>query len=203
MNTTFLPVSRRAGSLRGWDNLARVLCSLALIAVPLAAQWEDGPGEVPYVPTPQEVVDGMLKLAGVNGADVVYDLGCGDGRFVVTAVKKFEAKRGVGVDINPERIKEAEENARQAGVSDRVKFIEKNLFEADVHEASVVTLYLLPDVNLRLRPILLKQLKTGSRIVSHAFDMGDWKPDKEQDIEGRRVYLWNVTEKAKESFAGK
>jgi SAM-dependent methyltransferase len=170
-----------------------------LIAAPLAAQWDDGPGEVPYVPTPPQVVEGMLKLGGVTSSDVVYDLGCGDGRIVVMAAQKFGA-RGTGIDINPVRIKEAEENARQAGVSERVRFIEKNLFDADVHEATLVTLYLLPDVNLRLRPILLRQLKTGSRIVSHAFDMDDWAPDKKVSIDGRTVYLWTVTESAKRQF---
>ena len=113
----------------------------------------------------------------VNKDDVVYDLGCGDGRIVITAAKKYGA-RGVGVDIDPERIKEANANAKQAGVSDRVKFIEQDLFQTDFKEASVVTLYLLPDINLKLRPKLLSELKPGTRIVSHAFDMGDWKPDK-------------------------
>lgn len=133
----------------------------------------------------------MLKLAAVKKSDVVYDLGCGDGRIVVTAAQKFGA-HGVGVDINPERIREATENAKQAGVSDRVKFVQKNLFEADIHDATVVTLYLLSDVNLRLRPKLLKDLKPGTRIVSHSFDMGDWKPEKEVSANGRRLYLWII-----------
>ncbi len=181
--------------------LAQVLGILALVCAPLAAQYDDGPGEVPYVPTPPEVVEAMLKAGAVKSGDIMYDLGCGDGRIVVMAVQKFHAARGTGIDINPVRIKEAEENARQSGVADRVRFIEKNLFDADVHDATVVTLYLLPDVNLRLRPILLKQLKTGSRIVSHAFDMGDWKPDKRIDVNGRTVYLWTVTEQAKREFS--
>ncbi|MEK7404014.1 MAG: class I SAM-dependent methyltransferase [Acidobacteriota bacterium] len=181
--------------------LARVLCSLVLISAPAAAQWEQGPGEVPYVPTPPEVVEAMLKLAGVKKGDTVYDLGCGDGRIVIMAAQKFHA-RGAGVDINPVRIKEAEENARQAGVSGQVRFIEKNLFDADIHDATVVTLYLLSDVNLRLRPKLLRELKVGTRIVSHSFSMGEWKPDKEIEVNGRSVYLWIVTEKAKAKFGG-
>jgi ribosomal protein L11 methylase PrmA len=165
------------------------------------AQYEDGPGEVPYVPTPQHVVEEMLKLGGAKTGDIVYDLGCGDGRIVVTAAQKFHA-RATGIDINPVRIKEAQENARKAGVTNQVKFIEKNLFEADVHDATLVTLYLLPDVNMRLRPILLKQLRSGSRIVSHSFDMGDWKADKKVDVEGRTLSLWNGTDQAKRQFGG-
>jgi tRNA G37 N-methylase Trm5 len=179
--------------------LAAPVFSLLLFVSPVAAQYEDGPGEVPYVPTPQNVVDEMLKLGGAKAGDVVYDLGCGDGRIVVTAAQKHKA-RATGIDINPVRIKEAEENARKAGVTNRVKFIEKNLFDADVRDATLVTLYLLPDVNLRLRPILLKQLRTGSRIVSHSFDMGDWKPDKKVEVDGRSIYLWIVTDQAKRDF---
>jgi SAM-dependent methyltransferase len=176
-----------------------LLVGALLLCVPVAAQYEDGPGDVPYVPTPQPVVDKMLELAGVKAGDMVYDLGCGDGRIVVTAAKK--GARGVGIDINPERIKEANENAKTAGVTDKVKFIEKNLFEADVHDASVVTLYLLPDVNLKLKPRLLAQLKPGTRIVSHSFSMGDWKPDKTVEIDHRTLYLWVVTPAAKSQAA--
>ncbi len=182
--------------------LAGLLCLLIAGALPLAAQWGDEGGDVPYVPSPPEVVEALLKLADVKAGDVVYDLGCGDGRIVITAASKFGA-RGTGVDLNPERIKEAEENARKEGVSDRVKFIEKNLFEAEIGEATVVTLYLLPDVNLRLRPKLLKDLKIGTRIVSHSFDMGDWKPEKEVRINGRRLYRWTVTEKARAELGDK
>jgi ribosomal protein L11 methylase PrmA len=153
-----------------------------------SAQYIEGKGEVPYVPTPEEVVAGMLKLAGVTSKDVVYDLGCGDGRIVVTAAKVYGA-RGVGIDIDPDRIREANENAKKSGVGDKVHFIEKDLFEADFSEATVVTLYLLSSVNLRLRP-KLQALKKGTRIVSHQFDMGDWKPVKKETIGTRPVYLW-------------
>ncbi|MDX5421274.1 MAG: class I SAM-dependent methyltransferase, partial [Hymenobacteraceae bacterium] len=139
--------------------------------------------DVPYVPTRQTVVDAMLELAEVKNNDVVYDLGCGDGRIVITAAKEYGA-RGVGVDINPERIKEAKQNAEEAEVTDKVRFVEGDLFEMDFSRASVVTLYLLPAVNLKLRPILLKQLKPGTRIVSHDFDMGDWKPEEVVQIDG-------------------
>lgn len=152
--------------------------------------------DVPYVPTPYPVVEGMLKLANVQKDDVVYDLGCGDGRIVVTAAEKFGA-RGVGIDIDPERIKEAWENARKAGVTERVKFLEQNLFEADLSEATVVTLYLLRGVNLKLRPKLLAELKPGTRVVSNTFDMGDWKPEQTQDVLGRTIYFWTIPEGGK------
>lgn len=147
--------------------------------------------DVPYVPTRPELVEQMLKLADVKKTDTVYDLGCGDGRIVIMAAEKFGA-HGVGVDLNPERIKEANENARKAGVTDRVKFLEGNLFDADIHAATVVTLYLLPDVNLKLLPKLLKDLKPGTRIVSHAFGMGDWKPEKTIQVGYSNVFLWTV-----------
>ncbi len=170
------------------------LLLLSLVAVPLPAQWdEDTYGDVPFVPTPPEVVDAMLELAGVTQNDIVYDLGCGDGRIVIAAAKKYKA-RGVGVDINPTRIQESEQNAREAGVTDRVKFIQGDLFKADIHEATVVTLYLLSSVNERLKPKLLKELKPGTRIVSHRFTMGDWKPVKETTVDTRPIYLWIVPE---------
>jgi len=151
--------------------------------------------DVPFVPTPHEVVEEMLRLANVGKNDVVYDLGCGDGRIVIAAAQKFGA-RAVGVDIDPERIRESNENARQAGVTDRVKFLQQNFFETDLSEATVVTLYLLPEVNLRLRPKLLRELKPGTRIVSHAFDMGDWKPEKvvkvPYDDREYTIYYWVV-----------
>ncbi len=148
-------------------------------------------------------VEAMLDLAKVTKNDVVYDLGCGDGRIVITAAKKFGA-RGVGIDINPERIAEARENAKKAGVEHLVKFIEQDLFEADIREASVVTLFLLSSVNLKLRPKLLAELKPGTRVVSNTFDMGDWKPDKEFTLDddgqdsylSHRFYLWIIPQKA-------
>jgi SAM-dependent methyltransferase len=146
--------------------------------------------DVIYVPTPPEVVDAMLDLARVGKGDVVYDLGCGDGRIVVAAAKRG-AKRAVGVDIDPARIQEANANVRSAGVQDRVKIVDGDLFEMDLGDATVVTLYLLPSLNLRLRPKLL-QLRPGTRIVSNSFDMGDWKPDATKVVEGRTVYFWTV-----------
>jgi ribosomal protein L11 methylase PrmA len=137
------------------------------------------------------VVDAMLKVAKVSANDVVYDLGCGDGRIVVTAAKQFGA-RGVGIDIDPQRIREANENAKQNGVEGKVTFKETDLFTADIKEATVVTLYLLPALNLKLRPKLFKDLKPGTRIVSHSFDMGDWTPEQTLDIDGRTVYFWVI-----------
>lgn len=149
--------------------------------------------DVPFVPTPPEVVKRMLQIADVGKNDIVYDLGCGDGRIVIAAVRDFGAKRGVGVDLDPQRIRESNENARKAGVTDKVQFIEGDLFQADIREATVVTLYLLPSVNLRLRPKLFRELKPGSRVVSHDFDMGEWKADKQETVENyHTVYFWVI-----------
>jgi precorrin-6B methylase 2 len=153
-------------------------------------QPQERPGDVPYVPTPEAVVDAMLKVAKVTKNDVVYDLGSGDGRIVITAAQKY-GTRGVGIDINPERIQEANANAQKAGVTDLVQFRQQDLFKTDLSEATVITLYLLPEVNQKLRPELLK-LKPGTRIVSHAFDMGDWEPQETLQIDGRTVYYWVV-----------
>lgn len=147
--------------------------------------------DVIYVPTSPEVVEAMLKLANVTKNDVVYDLGCGDGRIVVAAARAFGA-RAIGIDIDPQRIAEAEANAKTAGVEGRVKFVLGNLFEQDFHDATVVTLYLLNSLNLKLRPKLWKDLKPGTRIVSHAFDMGDWKPEQTQEVGGTTIYLWRI-----------
>jgi ribosomal protein L11 methylase PrmA len=147
--------------------------------------------DVIYVPTPEEVVEAMLQVANVTKNDIVYDLGSGDGRIPVTAAKKYGA-RGVGIDIDPQRIKEANENVARNNVGDKVKIINADLFTTDISEATVVTLYLLPSLNVKLMPKLMKELKPGTRIVSHAFDMGDWKPEKELDVNGRKVYFWTI-----------
>lgn len=169
-----------------------VAVASAFLACGLAgAQTFGASGDVPFVPTRIELVEKMLRMAQVKPTDTVYDLGCGDGRIVIMAAQKFGA-RGVGVDIDPQRIQEATENAQKAGVAHKVRFIQGDLFDADIHRATVVTLYLLPDVNLRLRPKLLKDLAPGTRVVSHSFTMGDWKPVKETDVNGSRLYLWTV-----------
>jgi precorrin-6B methylase 2 len=161
-----------------------------------APQTTQAESLAPYVPTPQEVVDRMLALAQVTKNDVVYDLGCGDGRIPITAAVKYGA-RGVGVDIDPERIAESNANAKKAGVTDRVTFRLQDAMTVDVSPATVVTLYLLSSSNLKLRPILTKQLKPGARIVSHAFSMGDWQPEKVETFEDdtgmtRTLYLWRT-----------
>jgi SAM-dependent methyltransferase len=176
---------------------------LSLVLAALLAAAASAPAQVardvPYVPTPPEVVERMLQLGQVAKGDVVYDLGCGDGRIVIAAVKK-PGVRGVGVDIDPERIAEAKKNAETAGVADKVTFIEADLFKAPIKDASVVMLYLLPEVNLRLRPRLLSELKPGTRIVSHAFDMGDWPAEQrvEVDLPGRQyiLYRWTVPQRS-------
>jgi SAM-dependent methyltransferase len=153
--------------------------------------------DVPYVPTPPEVVVSMLDLAKVDKNDVVYDLGCGDGRIVITAAKQRGA-RGTGIDLNPVRIAEARANAKRAGVEDKVTFKVGDLFEADVSPATVVTLYLLPSVNVKLRPRLWQQLKVGTRVVSHDFDMGpEWPPEKTVNIDGTTIHFWTITEAQK------
>jgi tRNA G37 N-methylase Trm5 len=146
--------------------------------------------DVVFVPTPSEIVDEMLAVAKVGPKDVLYDLGSGDGRIPITAAQRW-GTRGVGVDIDPERIREANANAAAAKVTDRVKFIQGDLFEMDLSPATVITLYLLPDLNVKLRPTLLK-LKAGTRIVSHDFAMGDWKPDRTIDKGNKTVYFWTV-----------
>lgn len=181
-------------------HLRSLPCSLLIFAVvsaiAAAAQSSEPRLDVPYVPTTEEAVQAMLKLADVKKTDVVYDLGCGDGRIVIAAAKEFGA-RGVGIDIDRERISEAKKNAKKAGVENLVRFELKDLFQADFHEATVVTLFLLPDVNLRLRPKLLRDLKPGTRIVSNTFHMGDWKADQETTVGedsplSHKLYLWVV-----------
>ena len=189
--------------------MTRLLLPLALVAAVLSAPvagQQPAPATAnslaPYVPTPQDVVDRMLGLAGVTAKDVIYDLGCGDGRIVITAAKKFGA-RGMGVDIDPDRIKESEANAKAAGVEHLVTFKLQDAMTVDFSPASVVTLYLLSSSNAKLRPLLTRQLKPGSRIVSHAFGMGDWtasKTDVFSDSGGtqRTLYLWITDGKVRE-----
>jgi SAM-dependent methyltransferase len=194
---------RRAALRAGLGGLAIAAC-LSFGALPATAQdAKPDPNAdlptVPYVPTPQEVVDKMLEMAKVTGKDVVYDLGCGDGRIVITAAKRHGA-RGVGIDLNPERIQEANENLKAAGVGDKVRFVQGDLFKSNFAEASVVTLYLLPQVNVALRPQLWKQLKVGTRVVSHAFDMGpEWPPERTETVDGRIIYYWTIEPKHKKA----
>jgi len=174
------------------------LFSLPFVFYTAAAQTQP---DVPFMATTREAVNAMLELAGVTKSDVVYDLGCGDGRIVIAAASRYGA-RGVGIDIDPQLIREANKNAKKAGVQNLVRFEREDLFEADIHEATVVTLFLLPQVNLRLRPKLFRELRPGARIVSNTFDMGDWKPEKErtigvQDPQGhaalsQKLLLWVV-----------
>ena len=149
---------------------------------------------MPFVPTTEPVVERMLKMAKVGKNDVVYDLGSGDGRIVIAAVQRYGAARGVGIDLDPERVAEARENAQKAGVTDRVRFVQGDLFQADLREATVVTMYLLQDVNLKLRPKLLKELRPGTRVVSHNYHMCDWQPKDKATVEvdgiEHSVYLW-------------
>lgn len=149
--------------------------------------------DVPYVPTSQSVVNAMLDLAKVQPGETHYDLGCGDGRIVIAAAKR--GAKATGIDLDPQRIKEANENAEKAGLTGKVTFIEGDLFDFDFSKADVLTLYLLPSVNLKLRPKILKELKPGTRVVSHAFDMGDWEPEKEITVDGSTLYLWTVPER--------
>ena len=174
-----------------------LLC-FALAAWPVSAQprtLEQQP-DVIYVPTPHEVVDDMLRLANVRKGDVLYDLGSGDGRIAIAAAKKYGIK-AIGIDIDPDRIREANENAKKAGVGHLVQFRQEDLFKADFREATVITLYLLPDLNVKLRPRLWEDLKPGTRIVSHQFDMGTWKPEKRLESNGRVVYFWTIPARKK------
>jgi SAM-dependent methyltransferase len=189
---------------------------LLAVALPLSgcAQEQDAPSastaqlppdssitkDVAYVKTPQRVVERMLEMADVSENDVVYDLGSGDGRFVITAAQQFGA-RGVGIEIDPDLVRTARAKARLAGVADRVTFRQGNLFNVDLHEASVVTLYLEPELNLRLRPKLLLQLDPGDRVVSHDFGMGSWTPDKVDKLAGSTVYHWTIPDTIPDSLA--
>lgn len=160
--------------------------------------------DVIYVPTPTEVVERMLEIAEVGQDDILYDLGSGDGRIPIAAVQQHGVRRAVGIDIDPQRIREANENAQQAGVNEQVRFLNQDLFQSDFSEATVVTLYLLPDLNIKLRPQLFEQLEPGVRIVSHSFDMGMWQPDRTEKIEvdgqTHTIYLWTIPENLPESL---
>jgi len=193
-------IGRRASAAQRPSILfhAGAFLALVLLAPLCFGQEPDRPArklDVWYVPTPHEIVDRMLDVAGVRTGDVVYDLGCGDGRMVIAAAKKF-ATRGVGVDLDPARIREARANAKKAGVEHLVTFEVADMFETDVSEATVVMLYLLPELNRRLKPKLLAELRPGARIVSHDFDMGrDWPPDRYVKLGTSGIYLWRVPEK--------
>jgi ubiquinone/menaquinone biosynthesis C-methylase UbiE len=175
--------------------LATALLVLGITHSSLTAQGQSGlrSPDVIFVPTPQAVVDAMLKMANVTRTDVVYDLGCGDGRIVITAAKQFGA-RGVGIDIDPARIKDSNANAVAAGVTDKVKFMNADIFSdnTNLSDASVVTLYLLPSLNVKLIPKLMRELKPGTRIVSNSFDMGEWEPEKTMEVDGRMIYFWTI-----------
>ncbi len=167
---------------------------IAAVAVVAQAPVKKQP-DVIYVPTPQPVVEAMLDLAQVTAKDVVYDLGSGDGRIVITAAKKYGA-RGVGIEMDPALLKKARENAAAAGVSGKVRFVQQDLFTADVRPATVVTLYLLQSINERLRPKLVRELKPGARVVSHVFNMGpEWPPEKTVTIDRSRVFLWSIAKR--------
>ena len=183
---------------------------VSAIAIAAAGGCEQAPAtgqaalrapDVAYEPTPHSVVAEMLKLAQVGANDVVYDLGCGDGRIVIAAVKQFGA-RGVCVDIDPQRISESRANARRSGVAERILFLNQDLFETDIGDATVVTVFLWPSVNLKLRPKLWRELKPGTRVVSYVHSMGDWAPQKAQNVEGpfgpRKLFLWVVAADKKE-----
>ena len=189
---------------KGIRKLRSILCGIILAASMAGIGCNEQPPsattslrepDVRYEPTSPDVVQVMFRLANVNTGEVVYDLGCGDGRIVITAVREFSA-RGVCVDIDPQRIAESRENARAAGVTEKIRFLNQDLFETNVSEASVVMLFLSAELNLKLRPKLLRELKPGARIVSHWHDMGDWKPQKTVRVKSggreRSVYLWTI-----------
>ena len=193
----------------GWRRKALLLCTGASLGWVAFCPWVMPPqaaalpvvptfGEtiakdVPYVPTPQEVVDAMLKLGKVNSEDILLDLGSGDGRIVITAARDYKVKKAVGVEIDPALVAESRRNIERAGVADRAEIIQQNLFDTDLSKYTVITMYLLPSVNVRLRHKLLR-LRPGTRIISHAFDMGGWQPDEVRQVNGRTIYLWIVPE---------
>jgi precorrin-6B methylase 2 len=178
--------------------IARILFGLVLLAVLAGMTNAQVRLDVPYVPTPQDVVNRMLDMAKLSKDDHHIDLGSGDGRIVITAAKR--GARSMGIDLNPVRIGEANENAKKAGVADRVTFVQGNLFEMDISKANVLTMYLLQSVNLQLRPKILSDLRPGSRVVSHAFSMNDWEADEHANVASRNLYLWIIPGKAEGSW---
>jgi SAM-dependent methyltransferase len=177
----------------GVFTLGKITIDLPPSAAPIQAQDFESKKIVPFVPSPQEVVDKMITVAGVKKGDVVYDMGSGDGRIVIAAAKK--GARAVGFENDGDLVKESRENIRKAGVQNLAEIRQQDILTVDFSPATVVTMYLLPDVNLKLKPNLQKQLKSGSRIVSHSFDMGDWKPDRVERVDGRTIYLWTIPAK--------
>jgi cyclopropane fatty-acyl-phospholipid synthase-like methyltransferase len=186
-----LPSERKPRTGADSGVMAVVALTAVVWALVVATAPPPAPPEVPYVPTPAVVVERMLDVAGVKEGDVVYDLGCGDGRIVIAAVKR-PGVRGVCVEVDPTRLMGSRMNARKQGVEDRIRFVERDLFKVPLHEATVVALYLLPEVNARLRPRLRAQLRPGARVVYHDFGMGDWKPDETVVETGSMIYLWRI-----------
>lgn len=156
---------------------------------PPVPHW--GKPDIIYAPTPDEVIDAMFAMAGLKNGDVIYDLGSGDGRILIAAARRFDV-RAVGIEIDPRLVVQARANAKAAGVADKVSFRQENIFTADFHDATVITLYLIESLNKRLLPRFLAELKPGTRIVSHSFRMGDWQPERAEMVRGRMVYLWTV-----------
>lgn len=185
---------KRRMALRRKVTACAVVCAMFLCAPALAQKGVRRP-DAPFVPSTVELTEAMLELAKVTREDVVYDLGSGDGRLVIMAAQKYGA-RGVGVEIDPKLVRLSRENARKAGVADRVKFIQQDLFRTNLSGATVVTLYLRPEVNLRLRPKLLRELRPGARVVSNTFDMGDWQPDIKQAVGLESIYYWVIPRRA-------
>jgi hypothetical protein len=185
-------VSQNALSVAAFALLVCAAILADAAPAPSGVQGQRPALDATFLPTPDDVVTAMLRMAHVGPDDVVYDLGSGDGRIPIAAVKEFGAARGVGVDLDPVRNIEARENARRAGVERRVSFLTESLYDTDLRPATVVTLYMGLAVNLRMRPILQARLKPGSRVVSHVFGMGDWMPDETATINGRPVFLWAI-----------
>jgi SAM-dependent methyltransferase len=186
---------RRDSSVSVAWRFVALVCAVAAVSAPVRARQSAAPLREPdviYLPTPNEAVTAMLKLANVGPGDVVYDLGSGDGRIVIEAVKHFAAARGVGIDLDSALVREATDNAERARVADRVQFLNQDLFEADFREATVVAVYLLPWLNRQLMPKLKAELKPGTRVISYRFDMGNWKPDQSLTVNGQMIYLWRI-----------